>query len=119
MNAPDTPFPFDAALAAAADRLEPKVIAWRRDLHRNPELGNREVRTAGIVAAHVRDGLALAERYHLPAVIREMIPGHHGNSVVKYFFQLAQQCNLGGDIVIKTIVQTSQVIENQLLERCL
>ena len=54
MNAPDTPFPFDAALGAAADRLEPKVIAWRRDLHRNPELGNREVRTAGIVAAHLR-----------------------------------------------------------------
>src|SRR5471032_1969533 len=49
MNAPDTPFPFDAALTAAADRLEPKVIAWRRDLHRNPE-----VRTAGIVAAHLR-----------------------------------------------------------------
>ena len=38
-----------------------------------------------------RDGLALAERYRLPAVIREMIPGHHGNGVVKYFFQLAQQ----------------------------
>ena len=54
MNAPDTPFPFDAALTAAADRLEPRVIAWRRDLHRNPELGNREVRTAGIVAAHLR-----------------------------------------------------------------
>jgi len=54
MNAPETPFPFDAALGAAADRLEPKVIAWRRDLHRNPELGNREVRTAGIVAAHLR-----------------------------------------------------------------
>jgi amidohydrolase len=54
MNAPDFPFPFDAALTAAADRLEPKVIAWRRDLHRNPELGNREVRTAGIVAAHLR-----------------------------------------------------------------
>ncbi|MGZ5061190.1 MAG: amidohydrolase [Usitatibacter sp.] len=54
MNAPDAPFAFDAALNAAADRLEPKVIAWRRDLHRNPELGNREVRTAGIVAAHLR-----------------------------------------------------------------
>ena len=54
MNAPETPFPFDAALGAAADRLETKVIAWRRDLHRNPELGNREVRTAGIVAAHLR-----------------------------------------------------------------
>jgi len=54
MNAPDTPFPFDAAVQAAADRIEPDVIAWRRDLHQNPELGNREVRTARIVAAHLR-----------------------------------------------------------------
>ena len=54
MNAPDTPFPFDAALAAAADKVESKVVAWRRDFHRNPELGNREVRTAGVVAAHLR-----------------------------------------------------------------
>ncbi len=54
MNAPDTPFPFDAAIAAAADRIEPDVVAWRRDLHRNPELGNREVRTSRIVADHLR-----------------------------------------------------------------
>jgi amidohydrolase len=54
MNAPDTPFPFDAAIAAAAERVEPKVIGWRRDFHQNPELGNREVRTARIVAEHLR-----------------------------------------------------------------
>ena len=54
MNAPDTPFKFDAAIAAAADRVEPRVIAWRRDIHQHPELGNREVRTAGLVAAHLR-----------------------------------------------------------------
>src|SRR6185503_6012926 len=54
MNAPDTPFALDAAIAAAADRIEPKVIAWRRDFHQNPELGNREVRTAKIVADHLR-----------------------------------------------------------------
>jgi amidohydrolase len=54
MNAPDTPFAFDADIAAAAERLAPRVIAWRRDFHQNPELGNREVRTAGIVAAHLR-----------------------------------------------------------------
>ncbi|MGZ5032122.1 MAG: amidohydrolase [Usitatibacter sp.] len=54
MNAPDTPFPFDAAIAAGADAVEPKVIAWRRDFHQNPELGNREVRTGKIVADHLR-----------------------------------------------------------------
>lgn len=33
---------------------EPKVIAWRRDIHEHPELGNNEVRTAALVAAHLQ-----------------------------------------------------------------
>ncbi len=33
--------------------VEPKVIAWRRDIHQNPELGNREFRTAAKVAEHL------------------------------------------------------------------
>ena len=38
----------------AADKLESKVIAWRRDFHEHPELGNNEIRTAGIVAKHLQ-----------------------------------------------------------------
>tara|TARA_B110000046_G_C13025595_1_gene413842 strand:- start:5210 stop:6523 length:1314 start_codon:yes stop_codon:yes gene_type:complete len=34
--------------------IEQKVIDWRRDIHQNPELGNREVRTAAMVAKHLR-----------------------------------------------------------------
>lgn len=34
--------------------LQPKVVAWRRDIHEHPELGNREVRTAKLVADHLR-----------------------------------------------------------------
>ena len=41
---------IDAAAAAA----EARVIAWRRDLHQHPELGNREFRTAALVAEHLR-----------------------------------------------------------------
>ena len=33
--------------------IEQKVIDWRRDIHENPELGNREVRTAALVAKHL------------------------------------------------------------------
>jgi amidohydrolase len=49
--------------AGAADRVrsveltsgvEPQVIAWRRDIHRNPELSNRETRTAKLVAEHLK-----------------------------------------------------------------
>lgn len=31
-----------------------KVITWRRDIHQHPELSNREVRTAKVVADHLR-----------------------------------------------------------------
>jgi amidohydrolase len=54
MNAPDQPFPFDAAIAEAIERIRPRVVAWRRDFHAHPELGNREARTAKIVADHLR-----------------------------------------------------------------
>ncbi|MEP7228777.1 MAG: amidohydrolase [Ginsengibacter sp.] len=41
-------------ISKAADNIEPKVIAWRRDIHEHPELGNHEVRTAGIIAKHLQ-----------------------------------------------------------------
>jgi amidohydrolase len=31
----------------------PKVVAWRRDIHEHPELSNRELRTAKLVADHL------------------------------------------------------------------
>jgi amidohydrolase len=41
-------------LDGLADQLEPKVIEWRHDIHQNPELGNREFRTAEKVATHLK-----------------------------------------------------------------
>ena len=38
----------------AADKIEPKCIAWRRDIHQHPELGNNEYRTAKLIADHLR-----------------------------------------------------------------
>jgi amidohydrolase len=43
-----------AQVDARAAALESRVIAWRRDLHQHPELSNREVRTAGVVAGHLQ-----------------------------------------------------------------
>jgi amidohydrolase len=39
---------------AMADKLEPKVVEWRRDFHQHPELANRETRTAEKVASHLK-----------------------------------------------------------------
>jgi amidohydrolase len=42
------------ALQALIDQVQPKVVAWRRDIHRHPELSGQELRTARLVAAHLR-----------------------------------------------------------------
>jgi amidohydrolase len=36
------------------DAIEDKVIEWRRDIHQNPELGNREFKTAEKIAKHLK-----------------------------------------------------------------
>jgi amidohydrolase len=41
------------AVSKKAGEIESKVIAWRREFHEHPELGNTEVRTAGIIAKHL------------------------------------------------------------------
>ena len=50
----DTPPEVRANADRAAQAIEAKMIAWRRDFHQNPELGNAEVRTAKTVAAHLK-----------------------------------------------------------------
>lgn len=92
-----------AAEVIGADPLVARVGAYYHDVGKmrnpsafienqtgtNPHDELDPVVSAGIVSAHIRDGLALADRYHLPEVIREMIPGHHGTSVIRYFYQQA------------------------------
>src|SRR5256886_11623765 len=42
------------AIDQQAKAVEAKMIAWRRDIHQNPELGNREFRTSALVVEHLR-----------------------------------------------------------------
>ena len=39
---------------AATKKIMPQVIKWRRHIHENPELSNREFKTAKMVADHMR-----------------------------------------------------------------
>jgi len=45
-------------LATLIEDVMPQVVAWRRDIHAHPELGNREFRTAALVAEHL-EGLGM------------------------------------------------------------
>lgn len=43
-------------------------------------------KSAGIIINHVHDGLRLADKSHLPEVIKDFIRTHHGLSKAKYFY---------------------------------
>ena len=59
--------------------IEQKVIDWRRDIHQNPELGNREFRTAALVAKHLRSlGMEVKTEVGVTGVIGVLKGGQPG-----------------------------------------
>src|SRR5215210_2367027 len=69
----------DAPIASASDRIAPKMIEYRHAIHRQPELGNHEVKTAELVAQHLRE-LGLEVRTGIAhtgvvGVLRGKLPG--------------------------------------------
>lgn len=64
---------------AAADKIETKTIAWRHDFHEHPELGNRETRTAKIIADHLRSlGMEVKEGVAKTGVVAILKGGKPG-----------------------------------------
>lgn len=71
------------ALASRISAIEPKVVAWRRDIHQNPELGNREFRTAKLVADHLRSlGIEVQEKVAHTGVVGILRGGKPGPVVL-------------------------------------
>lgn len=63
----------------AVAKIESKCIAWRRDFHEHPELGNREFRTAKIIADHLRSlGIEVKENVAKTGVIGILKGGKPG-----------------------------------------
>ncbi len=79
LSTPAPAAPLHDVLDREAKAIEPRMIAWRRDIHQNPELGNREVRTAALVAAHLRKlGYDVREKVATTGVVATLKGGKPG-----------------------------------------
>lgn len=71
--------PLSAAVESRIDAVESKVIEWRRDIHEHPELGNREFRTAELVANHLRSlGIDVQTEVAYTGVVGVLVGGKPG-----------------------------------------
>ncbi|MCS6830247.1 MAG: HDIG domain-containing protein [Armatimonadota bacterium] len=92
-----------AAKAIGADSLLARVGSYYHDVGkmRRPEffIENQRMEnvhdrltpslSALIIAAHVKDGLELADQHRLPRPIRDIIAQHHGTSLISFFYHQA------------------------------
>jgi amidohydrolase len=70
------------AIDKQAAAIETKVIEWRRDIHKNPELGNNEIRTAKMIADHLRSlGIEVTEGVAVTGVVGILKGGKPGPTV--------------------------------------
>ena len=95
-----------AAREAGSDPMLARVAAYYHDVGKmlrpqffvenQPEGSNTHAGLSPnlstlIITAHVRDGVDMLEKNHLPPDLVDIIGQHHGTSVVKYFYQRAQE----------------------------
>ena len=72
-------------------KLENAVFFTENQKGQNPHDGMPFERSAQIIIQHVENGLRLADKYKLPAVVKDFIATHHGRSLTKYFYVKAQE----------------------------
>lgn len=96
-----------AAEAVGADRLLARVGAFYHDIGKlkrpyffienqqgmeeNPHDKLSPRLSTLVITSHVKDGLDMAEEYKLPSSIRQFIATHHGDSMVRYFYNKAKE----------------------------
>ena len=75
-------------LSAKADiksqvaEIESKVVKWRHHLHQNPELSNREFKTAEMVATHLKNlGLQVEKKVAYTGVVGVLNSGKPGPTI--------------------------------------
>jgi putative nucleotidyltransferase with HDIG domain len=101
-----------AARAVGANNLLARAAAYYHDLGKtenplffienqfgvpNPHDLLDPEESAEMIRRHVTDGLVLARRYRIPSEVAEGIVAHHGDGIMRYFYEKARQ-QRGGEV---------------------
>ncbi|MCQ2266465.1 MAG: HDIG domain-containing protein [Bacteroidaceae bacterium] len=78
-----------AALYHDIGKIQAPAFFTENQAGHNPHDQLPEEQSAGIIISHVTEGLKLADKYNLPAEVREFILTHHGVGRVGYFYMQA------------------------------
>lgn len=91
----DTQLVRTGALYHDIGKLSSPVFYTENQHGVNPHNGLEPETSAKKIISHVTEGLALAQKAKLPAVIKDFILEHHGKGVTRYFYNTA--CNTHPD----------------------
>src|SRR5688500_15523431 len=96
-------------MTAASDKLESKIIGWRRDIHQHPELGNSEYRTAELIAKHLTSlGIEVRTNVAKTGVVGILKGGKPGPVVALRADMDALPITERNDLPFASIVKTTQ-----------
>jgi amidohydrolase len=105
--AAQSPASLEAEIKRRTQDVMPQVVAWRRDIHEHPELGNRETRTAALVAAHLRSlGLEVRTGVATTGVVGILRGGKPGPAVALRADMDALPVTEEGNLPFKSTVRT-------------
>lgn len=72
-------------------KLKRPLYFKENQIGENPHEHTNPYVSAAILTAHTRDGLQIAQQYHLPQEILDIIVEHHGDTPVMFFYHKALQ----------------------------
>ena len=99
--------PLVADVERLSAELNPQVVAWRRDFHQHPELGNRETRTAKVIADELRElGFTVTTGVATTGVVGVLKGGLPGPVVALRSDMDALPVTEQGDLPFKSITKT-------------
>ena len=87
-----------AALYHDIGKMENPAFFTENQSGVNPHEGLPYEQSAQIIIRHISDGIRLAERYELPAIVKDFIRTHHGRSLTRYFYVSWKNAHPGREI---------------------